>query len=354
MRLPKVYLDFETRSMVDLKRSGVHVYAEHESTDILCMAYAIDDGEVKLWQNWREYPRDLATLHFSGEPYQVVAHNAAFEATIWREVGHSKYGWPFLEAHQWHCTMAMAYAMALPGSLERAAAAVGIDKQKDMKGHRTMMQLSQPRSVAADGTPTWWEDSEKFEKLHEYCRQDVEVERELYKRLLRLSEREKNIWQLDQEINRRGVSVDLTAVKKALALAAYEKNRLNEEMREVTKNQVATCNANAQLTAWIENQGIDLKGVAKSDVLELLNNVSLPADVRRALLLRQEAAKSSTAKLEAMMESVSKDGRIRGLFQYHGAGTGRWAGRRVQLQNLPRPQMKTHEIEEVFKILNAT
>ncbi len=129
-------------------------------------------------------------------------------------------------------------------------------------------------------------------------------------------------------------------------------------MKRVTDNCVATCTATGQLTAWLNfklaGTGIEVEGVAKADVLELLSQPSIPTDVRAALLLRQEAAKSSTAKLEAMVRGACDEGRLRGMFQFLGAGaTGRWAGRRVQLQNLPRPTIPQSSIEHVFEILEA-
>lgn len=347
-----VYLDFETKSTVDLRKTGSHVYAQHPTTEVLCLGYCFNDEIVQIWTpNQKVWPDRL--LNHVNNGGTVVGHNVAgFELLIWNYVCGPKYYWPALKVEQLECTMAMAYAMSLPGSLEKAAAAAGIDKQKDLKGGRVMLQLSQPRNIAEDGAITWWNDEDKFKILYDYCKQDVEVERELYKRLSPLSEEEKELWILDHKINSRGVQVDLDSCKTALELVEYEKNRLDQEMKAITSNQVVTCSAVAQLTDWIKSKGIELDGVAKADVTSLLNQ-EIPEDVRCALLLRQEAAKSSTAKLQSILQSACTDGRIRGLFQYHGAGTGRWAGRRVQLQNLPRPKISQEDIESVFKILNA-
>jgi DNA polymerase len=344
-----LYIDFETRSGVDIKKAGADVYARHSSTDILCMGYAFDDESVQLWTPNDFFLPEKVFNHVEGG-HRVVAHNSAFEINIWNHVG-QKYGWPTLNASQCECTLAMAYSMALPGSLEDAAPAAGLTIQKDSSGHRTMLQLSQPRERKEDGTLVWWDDTEKFEKLYAYCKQDIEVERALYKRLLPLSPAEHSLWVLDHTINQRGVQIDIASVHKAIAIVQSEKQRLDAEMREVTNNSVATCTATGQLTDWLKWKGVSLDGVAKSDVLELLANPTLQPDCKRALLLRQEAAKSSTAKLESMSKGVCEDGRVRGLFQYHGASTGRWAGRRIQPQNMKRSKLTQEQIEDAFENL---
>lgn len=343
-----LHIDFETRSAADLKKTGADVYANHPTTDILCMGYAFDDEPVELWTYCQALPERVRKHVLSGGI--VFAHNAPFELAIWNAVGR-RYGWPALSPDQTVCTMAMAYAMALPASLEKAAAAVGLSHQKDMAGSRIMMQLSQPRDICDDGTPVWWTKEsapEKFQKLYAYCRQDIEVERALHKRLMALSPSERALWLLDRKINDRGVMVDLPSVKKAIAMVDLEKKRLDSGMRRVTGGAVSTCTATGQLTDWIKWQGIETEGVAKSDVIELLASPTLPPAVRQALLLRQEAAKSSTAKFTAMLNTAGADGRIRGTTQYHGAATGRWAGRKLQVQNLPRPKLSQEEIGLIF------
>jgi DNA polymerase len=319
------------------------------------MAWAVEDGPVYLWtpgDALAEAAFNLALSQCENPVY--VAHNAAFELAIWNSVGTKKYAFQPQDAKDWICTSAMAYAMALPGSLAEAAPAAGLHIQKDTAGHRVMMKLSQPRDYA-NGLPVWWEKSEVpelFEKLYAYCKQDIEVERALFKRLFMLSEKEQAVWVLDRRINDRGVELDLKAAKTVIQMVEAEKRRLDEEMRRVTDRRVATCSAVSQLVEWLGLMGVKTSGVTKSNVGDLLSDPTLPDPCRRALLLRQEAAKSSTAKIEAMIRGVCPDGRLRGLFQYHGAGsTGRWAGRRLQPQNLPRPKLSQSEIDEVFELL---
>jgi DNA polymerase bacteriophage-type len=345
-----LHLDFETKSTYDIKKGGADAYARHESTDLLCVGYAFDEEPVVVAKGG-QVPARL--LNHVKDGRTVVAHNAAFELAIWNYCATRRYGWPELKPEQVECTMTMAYAMAFPGSLANAATAVGLDAQKDASGHRIMLQLSQPRKVNEDGSVVWWDDAEKFERLYEYCKQDIEVERQLCKRLLKLSAKEREVWLLDQKINQRGVQVDLVAVRAAIELVKAEKKRLDEEMRRVTKNAVATCTATGQLTDWLRIKGLDVEGVAKADVAEWLDN-DIPEECRKALLLRQEAAKSSTAKLESMALRACSDGRIRGTTQYHGAATGRWAGRGIQVQNFPRNSLLGQgQIEAVFEILGG-
>jgi DNA polymerase len=344
-----VHCDFETRSAANLKKCGAHAYAADLTTDILCMGYANEGGPVQIWHPGL-YP-DLPHFFDEIDDVTLIAHNAPFEHSIWNFVGVRRYGFPEIKIENMVCTMAMAYAMALPGSLDNAAAAMGLAHQKDMQGRRIMLQLSQPREIL-NGEPTWWTDSVKFERLYNYCKQDVQVERELYKRLLQLSPREREVWLMDQRINERGVAVDLPLVHTALQLVETEKVRLDQRMKQVTQNSVVSCRATGQLTDWLSWRGVDVKGVAKSDIIYLLEQ-KIPEDCREALELRQQAAKTSTAKFEAMVQSSGIDRRIRGLFQYHGSSTGRWAGRRIQPQNFPRPKLSQKEIDGVFELLEG-
>lgn len=350
-----LHLDFESVSASDLPKEGLDKYVRHPSTGFHCAGFAFGDNSptvIAPFEN--QFPlldEIFDHVYFGGI---VVAHNSAFELGLWNNVGVKKYGWPELKPEQTLCTMAMAYSMGLPGSLEKAAAAVGLTEQKDLAGGRVMLQLSKPKDFGPNGEPIFWtptDSSEKFIKLYSYCANDVLVEQKLYKRLLKLSPNESKIWQLDYKINRRGIKCDVAAISAAIEIVDSEKKRLDKKMQSVTGNAVATCNATGQLTDWIKWQGIEIDGVAKGDVTELLTRQNLPPKVKASLLLRQEAAKSSNAKLGTMLKSACDDGRIRGLFQYHGAGTGRWAGRRIQPQNFPRNKLPQKEVEEILKSL---
>lgn len=342
-------IDFETRSTVDLKTAGLANYAAHPTTEPILMSFRFDKGPVRRWHRGEPLPDDVRQHVESGGV--VRAWNAAFEIALWNGVCVPRYGWPVLRVEQCRCSMAASYAMSLPGALEKAAPAAGVKAQKDMVGHRLMLQLCKPREIKPDGTAVWWESPEQIARLGDYCDVDILTECEMADRLMPLSTAEQAIWVLDQKINNRGIYVDLPAVEAAIEVVNAEADRLNADMRAATGNFVGFTTETARIKKWIEKQGITTKGVAKNDVIALLDNPATPADVRAVLNIRKEAGKSSTAKLVAMREATSADSRLRGMFQYHGAGTGRWAGRRVQLQNLPRPEIEQHEIEKALEAL---
>lgn len=343
-----LHIDFETYSACELKDAGLDNYASDPTTGVHCMAWCFNDHPVYLW-----HPADTG---FLGPVFQhiknggtVVAHNAAFELAIWNKVCVPKYGWPLLSPKQMRCTMAQAYAMSLPGSLEKAAAALGIEQQKDVAGARIMLQLAKPKADGAFWTPA--DAPEKFQRLYDYCKQDVEVERALDDRMMQLSEQEQRVWVLDQIINQRGIRVDLPSIENAIAMVEAEKARLDKEVLRVTGGVVGKCTEVQLLVKWIRAQGIEVPGLAKADVIDALKIEDMPSAVRKALLLRQEAAKSSTAKLLAMKNRASRDGRVRGCFQYHGASTGRWAHRGIQPGNLPRPRKLTKDDDQNVRLV---
>jgi DNA polymerase len=345
------HLDLETRSSCDLKACGLDVYSKDPTTDVHCAAYAFDDEPVQIWTAAQPCPERLRQHIEAGG--LVYAHNAAFEIALTNEVLAKRHDWPTLKPEQCRCTMCMAYAMALPGSLENAAPAVGLTERKDGLGKRVMIKLCKPNVNNEFWTPETAPDD--FRKLYAYCKTDVEVERALHHRLMELSEQEQAVWTLDHKINQNGILVDLGAIGKALALVAQEKTRLDGEILKVTGGVVGSCTEVQLLVKWIKSQGVKITGLAKADVLDALGGDDLPPQVRNALELRKEAAKSSTAKLVAMRDRAAGDGRIRGIHQYHGASTGRWAGRGVQTQNLPRcrPGIKPQDVEDIIAHLDS-
>jgi DNA polymerase len=269
----------------------------------------------------------------------LVAHNAmSFERVIWRHILAIRYGWPEPALEQWHCTGALAAAMALPRTLDAAAKALGLSAQKDIAGHRLMLQMARPRLVEPDGSIVWWEVPDKVRRLIAYCRQDVEVERALLERLRPLSNAEREVFLLDARTNERGVAVDLELVGAAEALVAKTQAQLDTELQKLTGGMVEAATQSGRLLTWLRAREIEADSVDKPAVAELLDT-DLPDDVRRVLEVRAEAARSSTAKLQAFRARTCRDGRLRDNLVYHGAGTGRWSGKGVQLQNLPRPSI---------------
>ena len=357
----KLHLDFETRSVLDLREVGLDNYARHPTTDVWCAGFAFDDEPVDSLRgsaqgvNWvLDYTQEMERVcDYISSGGIVLAHNAPFEWAIWNHVLAARYKWPRMKISQMRCTMAKSYAMALPGALEKVAGAVGLEHRKDMKGHRLMLQLCAPRRIEPDGWVVWWDDAERVGRLVAYCEQDVEVEREVDNRLVSLTDKEQNLWVLDHEINQRGIAVDTVGVQAAIKVVESESKRLSTDVARITEGRIISVNQLAEIKSWCGEHGLPVAGLAKSDIVDLLSRNDVPDDVRRVLLIRQEAGRTSTAKLEPMVLAASSDGRLRSLLQYYAASTGRWGGRRVQPHNLPRPKMQRAEIERCLGLMMA-
>lgn len=328
-------IDFETRSTVDLKKAGAHRYFEDPTSDVMCMSWAIDDGPVAVWKPGEEMPFELWE-HVTGGG-TIRAYNANFERLCWRHIMVPRYGWPAVETRQWRDTMAKAMAMALPGKLDDAAAATGIDYRKDAAGGRVMQQLSKPRKREP---LTWWTDPEKFERLYSYCATDTEVERALDGRLIELSPFEQEFWWTDVVINDRGLYLDVDLAKAAKKVAVDALARSNARMARVTDYAVTGCNSVSQIIAFVRERGLETDSIAKDELEDLLMRDDLDPVVREVLEIRQEAAKASVAKIDAFFAGMSADGRCKGLLMYHAASTGRDGGRRIQPQNFSKPIFK--------------
>ena len=356
MKVRVLHFDIETFSAADLRKVGVYVYAQHPTTGVWCACYAFDDEEVKVWVRGQPCPQEIIDHVLAELP--IFCHNASFERVMWTYVLGPRYGWPVPKLEQFHCTMALASVMALPRALGDAAAALGLDVRKDAAGRRVMLQMCRPRRVNPDGSYVWWNDPAKLERLIAYCKIDVEVERELTHRLKPLSDSEREIYLLDQKLNDRGVLVDLDAVRAAQGIVAETAARLNKELSVLTRHQVTAASQVSRLAAWLRAQGVAVEVLDKQAVGDLLETdddlvvmgdpTAMPPEARRALEIRREAAKSSTAKLVALSDRTCGDGRMRGNLLYHGASTGRWAGQGAQLQNLPRPSLKPRQ--QVFAL----
>lgn len=317
-------IDFESCSEIDLQHQGMHVYWEHPSTVPLCAAWAIDDGPVHSWVPG-ELPPPMLAKHIE-EGGIVSGWNVGFERLCFLYWMMPEFGWPMPQLDQFEDTMAMAAAMSLPRGLDEAAEAIQLGERKDKDGAKVMRKLSQPGAY----------DPELFSRLLAYNRQDVIVERAMRKTLLGLSKREKLLYHLDAMINSRGVMLDLDLVDAMQKIATEEKARLNAAIAAATGGAITSTNQSVKLAAWLTANGVATESVAKATINDLLER-ELPAPARHVIELRQEAAKSSVAKLKAARLCVCADGRARGLLQFLGADSGRWAGRLLQPQNFPRP-----------------
>lgn len=362
--MPVLSIDFETRSLIELRDTGAHLYAAHPSTDIWCMAYAFDDEEVECWaprhpyqsgdHEWRWHtlalPERIREHVAAGGT--IRAHNAQFERLLWREVLVPRYGAPPAAMEQFECSAAEAAAMGLPRSLDGVANVLGVSAKKDKEGHALMLRMCRPRSIHRDGTPTWWTVPERVARLIDYCKQDVRAEQAVSKHLRRLSPEERAVYLLDQRVNDRGVKLDRSLAEGARQIVQVATERSTEAIQLLTNGEVDRLSQHGRFLTWLQEQGLDVKSVDKHAVQTLLERDDLPPAVQQALRLRAEGAKSSVAKIEAMLACADpRDDRMRGLLLYHGASTGRWCGQRVQPQNFPRGSVK--DVEQYLPLVRA-
>ncbi len=334
-------IDFETRSTVNLPKTGVYPYATDPSTEILCLAWAFDDEEPKIWtpsMDW-DSDRDRIVAHVARSG-AVRAWNAQFERVVWYYIMHKQYGFPALTIEQCYDTAADAAALALPRGLSKAASVLGLGQQKDDSGHRLMMKMCKPRR-ARKGEPTrgtlWHETPEQLEALYQYCLQDVRTERAVAERIRTLGPHEREVYMMDQRMNDRGVRIDVPLITAMGSLVTEGEARAGDELSAITRGAVTKATQTRRLLEWIEPQ-YNIPNLRKDVIRDMLaDDDDIPVDVRRALEIRAATAKASTAKLASMMRFRCVDDKVRGMFLYHGAGPGRWSGKGPQPQNYPRP-----------------
>lgn len=343
----RVVLDLETTSTVDLRRTGAYAYAEHPDTRVTVACFAIDDGPV---ETWTEGPPPAAFVDAVKAGSTIVAHNYQFEHAICQGVLRRQ-GWPKICLEQWSCTMARCLVAGYPASLEAAGPAAGLPILKDHTARDLMLRFARPRSLEP---LVWWHETDpvRYKRLQEYCARDVAVERELDRRIPELSRRERILFEIDHLINARGMPVDHALVSDLADVADIARDHLTRDIRKLTGGMVKSLNQVAQLRGWLGLQGVETDDLRRGTVVGLLADEHLNGPARVALQARLDASRSSTAKLTAISEAASRDGRVRGTFQYYGASrTGRWAGRRLQPQNLFRSVIK--DVPGALKVIRA-
>lgn len=332
-------IDIETFSSIDLADCGVHRYVEAPDFEILLFAFAFDNDPVEVIDltDLQDIPRDV--LDALRSDVIKTAWNAGFERTAIAQ----QLGIDCLPQH-WRCSMAHSYTLGMPGSLDNAAKALGLEAQKDAKGKALIKYFSvpcKPTKVNGGRNRNFpYHDPERWQQYIDYNRQDVVVEREVRRRLERfpVPEREWKIWALDQKINDLGIGVDRNLVRHAIECSQQYTERLLIEAKELTG--VDNPNSLTQLKAWFADQGLPIDSLNKDMMPELLK--AAPNEkTKRVLELRSEMGKTSVGKYNAMQLGLCDDGRVRGILQYCGASrTWRWAGRRVQMHNLPQNHLE--------------
>ncbi len=344
---PSLSIDFESASEVDLRKAGVHAYARDPSTRVLCMSYQFKGEPVQNWRPGQPFPLRVIDHVLRGG--RVQGWNVTFEWVIWNIVlTRMVPGLPELSLAQLSDTMARASYWGLPLSLDQAGKALGLGVLKDEAGHKLMMQMNKPRKRGTPGTPsTWWHETDpaKLDRLVEYCDRDVEVEVAVGELIPELPEEEQATWVLDARINDRGVTLDTALVDRLQVVADEAKGDADAYMEVLTEGEVKSVTSAAALLGFLKGIGYPHDDLKKETVTRRLADDDLSGLEREVLEVRQDAAKTSTAKLKAMLNASSLDDagntRVRGMLQFYGASrTGRWAGRLVQLQNLPRGTVK--------------
>ena len=343
--MKELSIDIETYSSVNLLKSGVYAYADAPDFTILLFAYAFDNEEVKIVDTaCGEKIPDGIIKALQNKEIIKTAFNANFERTCLK-----KYLGIDMPPSQWHCTMIQSAELGLPKSLSGVAKVLGLKEQKDRSGKACIDYFSKPcKATKSNGGRTRnlpQHNTKKWEIFKSYCIQDVVVEREIKRKLDKfpLHPNEQRLWEYDQRITDRGVGVDVNMAKNAIQYSTLHKEKCLELSRKLTG--LENPNSVAQLKKWIENRtGNTYESLNKKVVKEILSQSNDPL-LKKVLSLRSELSKTSTKKYEAMVNGVCSDGRIRGILQFYGANrTGRWAGRMVQVQNLPQNHIEDLEL----------
>jgi DNA polymerase len=343
--LAQASIDFETCSPVDLTKSGSSRYARDPDTDVICLAFAIDGGAPEVWDATGKAPIPAALDAHIRAGHRVCAWNVGFERFIWRHIMVPRYGWPAIPDGQWSCTMSRAMYWGLPAGLDAAASALGIAAQKDKLGHKLMLSMCRPKDFGDNGKPTYIHqtDPDKRHALIRYCAQDVVVEQAIGRAVPQLPDKERTVWLLDQKMNERGIAVDIKLVAQMRAIATRAKASLDDRLYVASGQMLDHVTRTQAMHTWLHWQFCPIKDLTRESVAAW-RLTEAPGPVKDVLDIRYEAARTSTAKLDAMLAATDTDGRLRNTLRYYGASrTGRWSGAggtRAQLHNLPRPVIK--------------
>jgi len=344
-------IDFETRSTIDLAEQGLDIYANDDTTEVLCIAFGNSPENINVLPPQNPSTNQLWPLmqHVS-KGGKIQAWNAMFEYAIWNCVCVPKYDWPPLKLEQCIDSMAIAAANNIPQSLGDAAIFMDATQQKDTRGRFLIQKLCKPHKGEFNNDP------ELLKELFDYCAQDVRTEMAIGSVLRPLSDAEQEIWTLTQRINLLGVPVAPKELQNAVKAVNDAQAALDAECLALTGCKPSE---RAKLLRWVNEQGLENVDLTAETVSAMLVNTNFDKlffgeDVKRALELRQEGSQTSVAKYAKMME-IQREGRIRNTLVYHGASTGRWASRGgLNLQNIARPTISEDEINEAIPVVFGT
>ena len=334
-----ITMDFETYSECDIFKAGAYAYADHDTTEVLCLAWALGDESPALWTPDMPLPQRLFDLIEQGAT--VWAWNSFFEMSIWNQT----LGWPSIPISQWRDSAALAAAQAYPRALGKCGDALGLsgDDVKSKRGKLLIQRLCKPYRGERR------QDPDMFKELCDYCIQDVVAEREIRTRLRNLRGSEVDVWITDQVINWRGVRLDKESINNALDIIEQHTIKSNKRIYELTGGAMDSTGSRAKATAWVAEQGYTLTAYDKATIAAALDDPKSSPIVREFLKIRQSLSRTSTKKFEAMLKCLGQDGRAHGVLTYHGAATGRWVGRHFQPQNLPRPNVD--DVDAVIELM---
>ena len=336
-------IDLESFSDVDLIKCGVYAYADSPAFEILLFAFSFDGGETQIIDlaQGESLPAEVVDAIFDVSVTKT-AYNANFERTCL-----SKHFGRYLPPESWHCSAVQAAMLALPRSLEDVGRVLGLDEQKMKEGKELIRYFCVPcKPTKANGGRTRnlpCHAPEKWELFKTYCKRDVDVEKSIRRKLHKfpIPESEMELYRLDQRINDRGVLVDMGLVRQAIACERLHKEVVTKRAYELTG--LENPNSVAQLKGWLGDKGMEAESLSKKAVADMIAETD--GEVEELLRLRLLMAKTSVKKYEAMERSVCSDGRVHGLLQFYGANrTGRFAGRLVQIQNLPQNHLPDLEL----------
>lgn len=322
---------------------GASVYTEHPSAEVLCLSYDFKDGVgARLWIPGMEAPWALFD-HFARGGI-MEAWNSSFEWYVWNNICHKRMGWPALNYLSLRCAMSKNRAFSRPGALKSAGEVAGVQDMKIADGARLITKFCKPhkptkkdprRRIRPEEDPEGW-------KLYEYCIGDIKTESQVSELTPDLSPMELELWQLDQAINFRGVYIDPAALEACVSIVEQATVKYTAELVQITGGTVKTASELQKMKGWLGGRGLFVSSLDMEHVEEELKKSHLPPDVRRVLEIRQTLGSASVKKVFAILRRLSADGRLRDLFAFHKAHTGRFAGQGPQPQNLPKSGPKIY------------
>lgn len=341
-----IYIDFETYSECDITVEGGKKYANHPSTQIVCLAYAFDNEPVELWNVGKPVPKLLLDRIAQGE--KVYAFNIMFDYRIWNIVGHRDFSFPLLTLEQLVDVQALCCTYQLPQNLDDACHAMSLTNKKLSTGKALIKKCCVPDKKGNQPLPDTLDMRRAFNDLFKYCAMDVESMRELVNKVPRqeLIPREQPIWMMTQEMNEQGLPIDINTVH---LINGYLDKYIEESIKVLptwTDGQITKPTQTARIKTWCERQNFPIPNVQAETLEHILERDDVPPNIRRVLELRQEFGSTSVAKFKKII-AQEYNGWVYDNLRYHGAGTGRWTGQGFQMHNLPRA--KTDDPESLIQ-----